>query len=210
MSFNTSKSWSDIYSFRPGHRAFIKSDFYEGGSFSSRGVRSMAMERNVDAHAKMRRHLSHAFSAQSLAEQEVLVTENIDKFVELVGREGTQGDCGINMSKAFAMMTFDVIADLAFGESFGGLESGEQHPWIAVSLGALKVFPLIDAFKRFPLVGALFTSLMPAMIEKITQETLQNEEFSIEIVKKYVEISFEPRRLISSPWDTSDALHCTG
>lgn len=192
VSFNTPKSWSDIYSFRPGHRTFVKSDFYEGGSFSARGVRSMAMERNVDAHAKMRRHLSHAFSSQSLAEQEVLVAENIDKFVNLVGKLGSERDCGIDMSKGFAMMAFDVIADLAFGETFGGLESGEHHPWIAVSLGALKIFPLIDAFKRFPLIGTLFTTLMPGKIAKITEEMLQNEEFSIAVVNKYVPAKDSP------------------
>jgi len=81
VSFNSYQSWTDIYGFRPGHRVFIKSDFYEGGSFSARGVHSMAVERSVDAHAQMRRHLSHAFSSQSLAEQEALIAESVDKFI---------------------------------------------------------------------------------------------------------------------------------
>lgn len=184
VSFNTAKSWSDIYGFRNGHHTFIKSDFYEGGSFASRGVRSMGVERSVDAHAKMRRHLSHAFSSQSLAEQEPLVSESIDKFVNLVGELGRKGDGSFDITKGFGMMAFDVIGDLAFGETFGGLESGEYHPWIAISLGALKSFPLIDAFRRFPLFGSLFTTLMPRMIEKIVKEMHQNEEYSISLVKK--------------------------
>lgn len=184
VSFNTSQSWSDIYGFRPGHQVFIKSDFYEGGSFSARGVHSMGVERNVSAHAQMRRHLSHAFSSQSLAEQEALVAESVDKLISLVGKRASKHDGGFDITKGFAMMAFDIIGDLAFGETFGGLDSGEHHPWISISLGALKKFPLIDTFRRFPLFGTLFMTLMPGMINKLTKETLQNEEYSISLIKK--------------------------
>ena len=187
VSFNSYQSWTDIYGFRPGHRVFIKSDFYEGGSFSARGVHSMAVERSVDAHAQMRRHLSHAFSSQSLAEQEALIAESVDKFINVVGERGSKDEGGFNMSKGFGMVAFDIIGDLAFGETFGGLDSGKAHPWISISLGALKKFPLIDAFRRFPLFGSLVMTLMPGMINKLTEETRQNEEFSISLIKKYVQ-----------------------
>ncbi|KAM7188689.1 Cytochrome P450 [Rhypophila sp. PSN 637] len=184
VSFSSSQSWSDIYGFRPGHKTFIKSDFYEGGSFSARGVHSMGVERNVEAHAQMRRHLSHAFSSASLAEQEVLVVESIDKFIRVIGERGSETD--FNLTKGFGMLAFDIIGDLAFGETFGGLESGEAHPWISISLGALKKFPLIDAFRRFPALGSMFMTLMPGMINKLIEQTHQNEEFSISLVKKRI------------------------
>ncbi|KAJ5938880.1 hypothetical protein N7466_002014 [Penicillium verhagenii] len=34
-------------------------------------------------------------------------------------------------------MTFDIIGDLAFGETFRGVETFEVHPWVAITLGAL-------------------------------------------------------------------------
>jgi cytochrome P450 len=124
VSFNSSQSWNDIYGFRQGHQTFLKSDFYEGGPFAGRGVHSIVSERDVDAHAQMRRHLAHAFSDRSLSEQEALVAETVDKFVRVVGERGGRKG-GFDISKGLEMMTFDIIGDLAFGEVFGGVESGE-------------------------------------------------------------------------------------
>lgn len=73
----------------------------------------------------MRRHLSHAFSDHSLSEQEALVAETVDKFIKAAGRRGSNAG-GFDMGKGLEMMTFDIIGDLAFGETFGGVESGKS------------------------------------------------------------------------------------
>lgn len=124
LSFNSAQSWRDIYSFRQGHQTFIKSDFYDGGSFTSRGVHSIVSERDVDAHGQMRKYLSHAFSDRSLSEQEEMIAGTILNFVHLAGERGQQ-EGGWDIGKAYEMMTFDIIGDLAFGELFGGLEGGK-------------------------------------------------------------------------------------
>lgn len=121
LSFNSSQSWKDIYGFRPaGHQTFVKSDFYDGGSFADR-AHSIVSERDPTEHGKMRKYLSHAFSDRSLTEQEKLIAEIIDQFIEVIGKRGAQG---LDICQAFEMMTFDVIGSLAFGEEFGGVESG--------------------------------------------------------------------------------------
>jgi cytochrome P450 len=101
----------------------VKSPFYDGGSFADRGVHSIVSERNVEKHARMRYYLSHAFSEKSLAEQEDLISETCDKFVSLLAPRGS-GIKGYDISKGYEMVTFDIIGHLAFGESFGGVESG--------------------------------------------------------------------------------------
>lgn len=126
LSFNSAQSWKDIYGFRQGHKPFIKSDFYDGGSFAGRGVHSIVSERDVDAHGQMRKYLSHAFSDRSLSEQEEMIARTITKFVDLAGERG-QHKGGWDIGKAYEMMTFDIIGDLAFGEPFGGLEEGMYH-----------------------------------------------------------------------------------
>lgn len=123
LSFNSAQSWKDIYGFRQGHEPFIKSQFYDGGTFASHGVHSIVSERDVEAHSQMRKYLSHAFSDRSLNEQEELVSATILKFVDLVGERGERKG-GWDIVKAYEMMTFDIIGDLAFGESFSGLEKG--------------------------------------------------------------------------------------
>jgi cytochrome P450 len=127
LSFNSAQSWKDIYGFRQGHKTFIKSDFYDGGSFAGRGVHSIVSERDVDVHGQMRKYLSHAFSDRSLLEQEDMITGTINKFVDLAG-ERVQCKGGWDIGKAYEMLTFDIIGDLAFGERFGGLEEGVYLP----------------------------------------------------------------------------------
>jgi hypothetical protein len=122
LSFNTAQSWSNIYDFRPGHRTFIKSEFYEGGSFADQ-YGSIVSERDPTTHGKMRKYLSNAFSQRSLVEQEFIISGVTDRFIERIGELGVDG---LDIVKWFNMMTFDIIGDLAFGENFGGIESGKM------------------------------------------------------------------------------------
>ncbi|KAL9591972.1 MAG: hypothetical protein Q9179_007191, partial [Wetmoreana sp. 5 TL-2023] len=89
LSFNTAQSWKDIYDFRQGHLTFIKSDFYDGGSFADR-CGSIVSERNPTVHGAMRKQLSHAFSQRSLMEQEDLISKSVDRFIAKLGEDGTQ------------------------------------------------------------------------------------------------------------------------
>lgn len=125
LSFNTTQSWKDIYGSRQGHKAFVKSAFYDGGSFASRGVGSIVSERNVDAHAQMRRYLSNAFSDRSLVEQEDIIARTMDIWVESLLKKGSHKE-GFEMGKSFEIMTFDIIGELAFGENFKGVETGKS------------------------------------------------------------------------------------
>lgn len=121
LSFNTMESWRDIYGFRQGHQTFIKSNFYDGGSFAaSYGLHSIVSERDPTEHGKMRKYLSHAFSDRSLKEQEYLVSEVVDQFIDTIGTKGAPSGPGINLVTWFNLMTFDIITSLAFGEAFGG------------------------------------------------------------------------------------------
>jgi len=71
----------------------------------------------------MKRKLSHGFSAKALSEQEDIVHSYLDKFIRQmnVHAAGPKGD---EMVKWYNFFTFDVIGDLAFGESFGSLNDG--------------------------------------------------------------------------------------
>lgn len=53
----------------------------------------------------------------------------MDKFIAQLGIHGS-GKEGTNMVLWFNLTTFDIIGSLAFGQSFGGLESGQCGTWI--------------------------------------------------------------------------------
>ncbi|KAJ6021732.1 Short-chain dehydrogenase/reductase SDR [Penicillium herquei] len=195
LSFNTAQSWKDIYGFRQGRQAFMKSDFYDGSSFADR-VRSIINERDPINHGIMRRYLAHAFSDHSLSEQEPLIAGTIDRFVEQIGVKGAKG---LDLGKGLEMMTFDIIGDLAFwgdiwwrgnlleNRSLLNAKTVEPHPWISITLGALAQGALIDVFKRFPTVGAVINFLFPNKIRKLTEQTRQNEDMAIGLVERRIQ-----------------------
>lgn len=121
LSFNSAQSWKDIYDFRPGHKTFVKSEFYEGGSFADQ-CGSIVSERNPTVHGKMRKDLSHAFSQKSLSEQEFIIAQVVDRFI---GQIKSKTNEVLNIVQWFNMVTFDIIGDLAFGETFAGIETGK-------------------------------------------------------------------------------------
>ncbi|KIA75976.1 cytochrome P450 [Aspergillus ustus] len=201
LSFNSTQAWKDIHGFRPGHKTFIKSDFYDGGSFADR-VHSIVSERDPTAHGEMRRFLAHAFSDHSLLEQEDLIAKTVDRFIEQVG---VRGEKGFDFCKGADMMTFDVIGDLAFGETFGGVETCmvvltqtisyherelivqvEPHPWISTMLGALTKGALVDVFGRFPFVASIVMALFPGKINSLIEQTKKNEEMAFDLIKRRI------------------------
>lgn len=123
LSFNTARSWHDIYGPRKNHDVFIKSDFYDGGNFAAESL-SIVSERNPQKHGQMRKSLASAFSERSLREQEYLVAEIVDQFIGKIDPERNGGEGEVDLVNMFNLTTFDIIGSLAFGESFGGLAAG--------------------------------------------------------------------------------------
>lgn len=123
LSFCSSSSWKDIHGHKPGYKPFLKGTFYEP---FPEDLHQIVSESNPGRHAAMRKSLSHGFSASALGLQE----DRIHHFVNLLMHQieqrytETPGD----MTKWYNYATFDVIGELAFGDPFGCLESGEQYP----------------------------------------------------------------------------------
>lgn len=184
LSFNTANSWRDIYGFRQGHRPFVKSDFYDGGSFADQ-YGSIVSERDPAAHGRMRKYLSHAFSHRSLVEQEKLIHGIIDRFMERLQSFGTE-EKTFDLVQWFNILTFDIIGDLAFGESFQGIESGSTHPWISRITGAMTQGALADCFRRFPLIAKMVMTMAPGTVQNAIADTKINEQYSIELVRRRI------------------------
>ncbi|PSK33980.1 Isotrichodermin C-15 hydroxylase [Elsinoe australis] len=191
LSFSTSQAWRDIYGARKGHLPFIKSEFYDGGNFAADSL-SIVSERDPTKHAHMRKYLSNAFSDRSLKEQEYLVAEVVDEMIvklgELAdGKNGVvSGNSATNMVMWYNLVTFDIIGSLAFGESFGGVTSGEEHPWISTVIKSLRKGALGDCMKRFPAVAKLVMALLSKQIDQMLIETRKHEVNSRELVEKRI------------------------
>lgn len=68
--------------------------------------------------------LSPAFSTKALLEQEITINSVIDKFIQRIGLDGGEHTAGLNMTKWYEMLAFDILGEMAFGESFRCIEHG--------------------------------------------------------------------------------------
>ncbi|KAL2043871.1 hypothetical protein N7G274_003391 [Stereocaulon virgatum] len=182
LSFNTAQSWRDIYGIRKGHETFIKSEFYDGGNFAAEAL-SIVSERNPTRHSEMRKSLSSAFSDRSLREQEYLIAEVVDQFIDMLD-SGGDGGIELDLVNAFNLTTFDIIGSLAFGESFGGVASGKEHFWVSIVVSSLRKGALADCFKRFPWFSATIQTLFSGFIKKLLEDTRRHEAYSMELVQR--------------------------
>ena len=124
LSFASVNSWKDIYGHpRTGDPAFLKSEFYDifGAGYKCSCIGS---ERDPMSHGRMKKSLSTAFSTKALAEQEHIIQQCVDGFIWTIGLKGTEK--ALNMSDWFGMISFDILGEMAFGESFHCIENGSH------------------------------------------------------------------------------------
>ena len=118
LSFNSAASFKDIYGHVPGRKPFLKSRYYEPMPGQMRTLVSAA---DPGHHAAMRKTMSHGFSASALTAQEDRVHYYVDQLIDQIKKSA--GNL-MDMVKWYNWVAFDIIGELAFGESFGAVESG--------------------------------------------------------------------------------------
>ncbi|KAB8216381.1 benzoate 4-monooxygenase cytochrome P450 [Aspergillus novoparasiticus] len=182
LSFNTSGSWRDIYGVRKNVEPFIKSEFYDGGNFAAEAL-SIVSERDPKKHAEMRKYLASAFSDRTLKSQEPLIAETVDRLIEKLGQAG-QTKQGTDMVMWYNLTTFDIIGSLAFGQDFGGVESGTQHFWVSIVTKSLRLGALADCFRRFPALSVIVQTLFSGMINKLMEENRKHQKYTADLVQR--------------------------
>jgi cytochrome P450 len=136
LAFNSPKSWIDIYGHRTGRLDLEKDPIHVGAVDPVPGVSTISMA-DRDNHARQKKALSHGFSKKALWEQEATVQEFIDLLMQRIHEFAERGE-EFDIVRWLNFVTFDIIGDLSFGESFGCLESGDFHFWIKVIFDAVK------------------------------------------------------------------------
>ncbi|KAL8737125.1 MAG: hypothetical protein Q9181_001996 [Wetmoreana brouardii] len=121
-------------------------------------------ERDPTKHGVMRKHLSAAFSTRALTEQESIVARVLDEFIERIGWEEKLGEKerGINVTEWYEMVSFDVLGEMAFGQSFGCVRNGKPHFWAELILEHLYFITLANNLRRLPLLRKLAKIFFPS------------------------------------------------
>ena len=168
LSFATATSYKAIYGPYPTQKkTFVKADFYKifGAGFNTGCIGS---ERDPAIHGRMKRFLTPAFSTKALTKQEAVVQNCINAFVDKLATLGTRPE-GLDMTLWYEMAAFDILGEMAFGESFHCIESEQPHFWQQLIAKHLFFITVVDNARRYPLMRWLGKTLLPHLTVK-TQE----------------------------------------
>jgi cytochrome P450 len=108
----------------------------------------------TEDHRRQRRQVASAFSESALYQQEVHIMKYVNLLMERL-KEKADARMAVDLVKWFNFIAFDVIGDLTFAESFGCLETGDYHPWIAVIFASVKSASNLQFVMHYPLLRPL-------------------------------------------------------
>ncbi|KAF2106292.1 cytochrome P450 monooxygenase-like protein [Lophiotrema nucula] len=144
-------TYPEVYGFRTGkHKteAYLKDRTWFpkplNGSYS-------LIASDEETHSRYRRNLSHAFSDKALRDQESIIQGFIDLFIQRLGEQQQQGN-EVDIMKWFNYATFDIIADLTFGEPLYCLRDSGYHPWVKMVFASAKAISFLVTKNRYPLI----------------------------------------------------------
>ncbi|KAL7756326.1 hypothetical protein ACKLNR_013319 [Fusarium oxysporum f. sp. zingiberi] len=174
LSFRSPVALRDIYNHVSKDRpTFLKSDtLYTVDPSVTRP--DIVFTRDPQDHRLQRRSLAHAFSAKALRDNEESVQFHVKLLLERLGQNAGPGTGGANMSEVFNWLTFDVIGDLTFGESFDSLNQWRPSEWVTWLLGFISSLTFLPFINRFKIPMTLVVSVMPSYLkEKIDIHTTE-------------------------------------
>ncbi|KAM7187771.1 hypothetical protein V8F20_010828 [Naviculisporaceae sp. PSN 640] len=183
----------DAYKEIKGHRKLNQDENGKDPDFFY-FVRSSIIAAPRDAHSKVRKALSHGFSARTMQEQSGIILGYVDLFIsrlkEIVQKESQQHgnekhtSGNVNLVEWFNHFTFDIIGDLAFGTPFGSLETGKTHPWVKI------VFESVQRFAKMVTVRWYAPWLTKFVVMTgVGKPQQQQAIFAAEKVKERLEIT---------------------
>ncbi|KAM6512923.1 hypothetical protein FSOLCH5_010615 [Fusarium solani] len=182
LSFSSVESYKDIYGHSTkGKKPFLKSTWYANDDSSPPAILST---RDPVDHRKQRQCLSHAFSAKSLRDQQAVVHKYVDLFIEQIGKLGGPDTGGVNIPEAFSWLTFDIIGDLAFGESFDTVATGKTNFWVSIIYDGTWFGLLVGLRRRVPLMNLILPFIVP---KDAAKNHMLHQKLTAEEVAKRIE-----------------------
>ncbi|KJK77840.1 hypothetical protein H634G_06807 [Metarhizium anisopliae BRIP 53293] len=132
--------------YRPGRAALTPPDIIYSGR---------------DEHAALRRQLSHGFSDKSMRGQESRIVHFVDLLIKRLHQWNDNGKTPLRMDSWYNFTTFDIIGDLAFGDSFDCLENSDYHEWVKCIFELTRLGAYFQVEDYYPLLKRIVTRILP-------------------------------------------------
>ncbi|KAK6211426.1 cytochrome P450 [Colletotrichum tabaci] len=186
LAFHDSRAWKDIMGHKTQSGAEMEKSvkFYRAVPNAPADIVSSGREE----HSTLRRSLAHGFSERSMRDQQPMIKGYIDLLIKRLHEHGANGGKALDLAAWYNYTTFDVIGDLAFGESFGCLDGSDYHPWVKSIFQMARVGTVMQTGTHYPFVLKLFMALIP---EKVKREQSQHDEFTEAKLRRRMDLGQE-------------------
>ncbi|TVY15295.1 Cytochrome P450 monooxygenase hmp1 [Lachnellula arida] len=171
VSFSAGAAWKDIYVPRRSGKVFLKDPTFYVANQTSRPQHLVTTIDGVQ-HAQAKSILSQAFSRRALLEQEGTVVRYVDMLMDAISEEGRKGP--IDIKDFYNWVTFDILGELCFSESFGSVQRREADGWVATVLSVDPFFGYDVAAYRFSPIFEAILSLLVIFAPWQTGRNLRN------------------------------------
>ncbi|KAL4887832.1 cytochrome P450 [Aspergillus ambiguus] len=180
--FTNPDAWKEVYGIRPGKPQRPKDQRHV--SVGPNHIPSI-LRTDDQTHARYRRALSHGFSEGSLQRQEAIVKSYIDLLIHRLRELAGHKDTVVDMTRWYNYTTFDIIGDLAFGDSFGCLQNSQYHFWVEVIFSHFRTAAWANVLRRVPMGQFLMKYIIPRKVqeEKKAQNQLTHQKVHWRIEK---------------------------
>ena len=135
------------------------------------GVHSILSANDAD-HSRHRRLLAHAFSERALREQEYLPLAYVNLLISRLSGLVSSSESGtavVDIVQWLNFTTFDIVGDLALGESFHCLEESKYHGWVSILFTQFKMAGVFMSLRFFGLDKPLKLILPKSLLKKRAQ-----------------------------------------
>ena len=146
------------------------------------GTHSLGSQPEAMVHRSQRRVFAPAFSDKALKLQEPLILGYLNSLVRIIRNYAIDVPTdGFDLAKLLNCTTFDIMADLAFGEPLGLLEQSELTPWVQAMLGNVQRMSVSRVAREYKILNWLIKAVTP---KKVTQGAQLHYNHSYERVEK--------------------------
>jgi cytochrome P450 len=169
LIYGSPEAWNDMM----GHRKRGQDENGKDPDFWRRNDKFTLVGSDRERHSRLRKILSHSFSAQAMVEQQPIFQRYVSLLIEKLkaisaGGPSAKGPA-VDINAWYNWTTFDIAGDLIFGEPFGCLEKSQYHPWVKLIFMHIKGIAFSTAVIRFPFADSLVKLITPKSVAKDVQ-----------------------------------------
>ncbi|CAN8101611.1 unnamed protein product [Discula destructiva] len=172
LSYIDERVWSDVYANKRGRPEMPK-----GGYQPAPGLESLFDHPSHEEHIRIRKAVRNGFTEKAVREQELPVRRYVDLLMDQLRKCAKSGQ-PTDIAMWVHLIAYDIVADLATGEDFKGVENGEPHRWIGIGANTAAAFTVFQESGRIWLLSKILPyipSLQSAVALRMQhKQTLNN------------------------------------